>query len=188
MANDNRDEFSERSSESNGFSCFKLLPTLKLYRIERGDFEMIKRRDNSKVFSILICVLLVMLFSSYIVVEAQQNGNTNDTPFSYSGNSKYFYTDPRNKLDDTSCYVFNSQSSTFAINSVYVYGCVLNSLGQVVDEQYCTLWPIQSVPTGEYRYCYNSVYEDGLPYARLELYVNTSAYKYITGLWSPDSY
>ena len=147
---------------------------------------MIKRRKRSKALSLFICMMTAILFISYVGMNAEATGNITDTPFYFSGTSMYTMTDPRDKWDYTSSYVYSNSSSTRSITEVRVFGCVLYS-GTVVSSVDCTFGDPVEVQPGEYKYLPNLVKESGYNYARLQLYVDSSAYKYIFGVWSPDS-
>ena len=147
---------------------------------------MIKARKKSKAISLFVFVLAVVLFSSFIVVNAQQNGNISDTPYYYQGNATSTKTPPRDKQDYTSCYAYNYPTTNMQIDQVNPYGCVVYS-GVVVDEQDCTYGATWSLPVGTSRCFMNTVKEDGLYYCRLRLGFNNTNYKDIHIEWSPDS-
>lgn len=146
------------------------------------------KRNNSKVLSLFVCLVVVASFLSYICINVDATGNIQDTVWSYSGTSKYTTTDPRTKMDYTSSYVYND-NSTCDIDQVRVFGDVIYNEA-VVDYMDCTCYscgyPLD-LPLGYARYYPNFVKENGFNYAQINLFVNSSSYKYIHVLWSPDS-
>ena len=145
---------------------------------------MIKKRKKSKLLSVFICLLIVAVFSSYAYVSVDASGNITDTLFEYNGSANYAITDPRTKMDYTSCYAYNDTSHS--IDAVRIHGCVIYNQ-DVVDYQDCTYGSVLQLPGFTQKYFPNTVKEYGFYYARLQFTVNSSGNKYIHVWWSPDS-
>ena len=146
---------------------------------------MIKNRNRSRFLPVFICLLVVMLFSSYITMNANATGNIQDTPFIYQGSSINAVTDPRPKWDYTSSYAYNSGSDC-DIDKVQVYGCVVID-ATVISAVDCTAGNPKDLPFGYAKYLPNYVKEYGYGFARLKFTVNSNQPKSLYGLWSPDS-
>ena len=144
---------------------------------------MIKTQKKSKAISLFICILTMMLFASYINLNA--NASAQPTPFIYSGTSIYAYSDPRPKDNYTSAYAYNT-GSTCDIDAVNVYGCIMNA-ATIVSQVDCTAGTPMSLPLYGARYLPNYVKEYGYGFARLKFTVYSNAQKTLYGLWSPDS-
>ena len=147
---------------------------------------MIKARKKSRALSIFACILVVALFSSYLCVIAQVNGNITDEPITYNGYSNYIESLPRTKEDYTSSYGYNTSPSR-GIDRVKIIGVSVDTFGQYSEYGDCTYGTPKSLPKGWSDYFPNLVNEYGYPLAVMRLEFDDTNYKSITVWWSPDS-
>ena len=146
---------------------------------------MIKPRKRLKVVSVLVFLIAVSMFLSYLGMNVEASGNTQLTPFIYEGTAINAYSDPRPKWNDSSSFASNTNSDC-DISTVKVYGCVMYQ-GTIISQVDCTAVTPKPLPQYSSKLLPNYVNEYGYGYARLRFTVNSNQPKYLYGLWSPDS-
>lgn len=143
---------------------------------------MTKTNKLAKIIS-LFMVISMLLACTAIFVSA---GDNSDEGYSYSFSTNVKYTKGREKLDDTSCYMYyQSGSVTYTASA---YGQLAENSTSHVDCSGGFLYRFTSAHQA--RFMYNYVWETNektgqTPYISIKGSCTTSGNCY--GVWSPDS-
>ncbi len=142
-------------------------------------------KTKKALVSKLFCVGMALTFIMSIgMFSASAAGNYTDTAFTqnYNGDGSDVFTPKRAKLDYTSSYVYN-KNSTYGF-STNVYGS--NDTSNIIGA-YATYGPSVHVSKGQAKYLPNLVKERGYKYAQIGMMSDSHSPSYISILWSPDS-